>query len=372
VINGLKIVDVDRRVVEPPDIWEKYVEIAFRDRVPTWDAGALRVPVLAGKAMVRGGEAIARAVGPGPRERFSEAHAAGFTAASNLADMDREGIDVAVLSPSAGLYAFWADEVPADLAAALSRAYNNWLADYCRAAPDRLKGLALLPLHDPEAAAAELRRGVGELGMVGGVIRSNPLPDRQLEVPEYDPIYAVAAELDVPIAVAGGPGSRLPEIGVESQAMVRFDNPFARAAISGMFEQLGATLSLAGKAVFERHPGLRAVFLDGGATWAPWWLDRMDEHWENAAFGRDAPGRFKPSDDFRRGGFVVARSHEGALPETVAALGAENLLWGSSYPRAELTDFPDEARNFLARADLPGEAKRRILWDNPARLFRLG
>jgi predicted TIM-barrel fold metal-dependent hydrolase len=367
-----KVVDVDRHVVEPRDIWERYLEPAFRDRAPGWrEEGEVAVPVLAGAAMVRGGPAIARAVGPGPRERFAAAHSAGFSAVANLADMDREGIDVAILSPTAGLYAIWSGDIAPDLAAAVCRAYNNWLADYCMADLARLKGLALLPLHDPEAAAAELRRAAGERGLVGGVVRSNPLPQRQLDAREYDSVYAAAAGLGVPIAVAGGPGSALPEIGVETQDMVRFDHPYARIAISGLFEQLGAALSVAGKAVLERHPGLKVVFLDGGATWAPWWLDRMDEHWENAAFGRDAPNHLKPSDDFRQSGYVVARSHEGALPETVEALGAERLLFGSAYPRAELIEFPDEVRAFRARPDLTDETKRRILWDNPARLFRL-
>src|SRR5262249_58649976 len=127
--NRYKVVDVDRHVVEPRDIWERYLELAFRDRAPGWqEEGEVAVPVLAGAAMVRGGPAIARAVGPGPRERFAAAHAAGFSAAANLADMDREGIDVAVLSPTAGLYAIWSEQVAPDLAAAVCRAYNNWLA----------------------------------------------------------------------------------------------------------------------------------------------------------------------------------------------------------------------------------------------------
>src|SRR5439155_5488487 len=194
---------------------------------------------------------------------------------------------------------------------------------------------------------------------------------------------SAAAELGVPIAVAGGPGALLPEIGVESPTglpglaplaapLVRFDNPYARYAITSLFEQLGASLAFVGKAVLERHPGLKVVFLDGGATWAPWWLDRMDEHWENYTFGREAPTFHKPSDDFRRGGYPVARAHEGALPETVEALGDQRLLWGSAYPRAELAEFPNEVDLLVGRSDLSDAVKRKILWDNPARVFGLG
>jgi predicted TIM-barrel fold metal-dependent hydrolase len=381
--DGFKVVDVDRHAVEPRDIWERYLAPEFRDRAPGWaEEGEAVVPVVAGAAMVRGGLPIARTVGPGPRDRFADAHAAGFSAAANLTDMDREGVDVAILSPTAGLYVIWGEEVAADLAVAIARAYNDWLADYCRTEAARLKGLALLPLQDPAAAAAELRRAVAELGFAGGIVRANPLPGRPLEADAYDPVYAAAAELGVPIAVAGGPGARLPEIGVESPVglpglpplappLVRFDNPYARYAITSLFEQLGASLAFVGKAVLERHPGLKVVFLDGGATWTPWWLDRMDEHWENYVFGREAPTFRKPSDDFHLGAYLVARAHEGALPETVEALGDECLLWGSAYPRAELAEFPNEVESFVARADLPDLVKRRMLWDNPARVFGL-
>ena len=102
-------------------------------------------------------------------EEIADYRARGFDAKTQLQAMDREGLDVAALYPSIGLGIMMRDDMDPKLAAAIARAYNNWLYDFCQTDPKRLKGVAMLPLHDPNEAVKEAQRAVGKLGFIGDV-----------------------------------------------------------------------------------------------------------------------------------------------------------------------------------------------------------
>src|SRR3989442_16045494 len=101
--------------------------------------------------------------------------------------MDIEGIDLAVLYPSRGLYAASADGIPPGLSGAICRAYNRWLAEFCRHAPARLFGAGMVALHDPEVATREAVHAVEELGMRAIFIRPNPVDGRPIAHPAFEP-----------------------------------------------------------------------------------------------------------------------------------------------------------------------------------------
>src|SRR5207237_5240685 len=105
-------------------------------------------------------------------------HAGGWDPQARLRDMDSEGIDLAVLFPSVAFYLPETSD-PA-LTAALCRAYNDWLADYCRAAPSRLFGVAMLPLADIDASIHELERANEKLGFSGALLRTNTYTGRRI------------------------------------------------------------------------------------------------------------------------------------------------------------------------------------------------
>lgn len=371
--GSYKVVDTDRHVVEPRNIWALYLETSFKKRAPKWLWDESIATAVLGKPMSSGGPEVIRSAEPS--ELFAAARAAGFSPQSNLDDMDREGVDVAVLLPSAGLYVVWGDHVDAALAVAICRAYNNWLADYSHHQPERLKGVAMIPLQDVPAAVREMRRAVEKLGMVGVLVRPNPVLKRQLESPEYWPIYAEAQRLGIPIWVHGSPGSILPEIGVKDitglewpQGVQRFEGSFARNAISYPLEIMGAMISLAGEEPMMEFPGLKVVFSGAGSGWLPWWVDRMDdEYWVK---GRDAVTRMNPGVYVRRQGFACARANERLLPD-VAEEFAENLVWGSEYPHPGLTDFPNELESLVQNPRLSEAVKKKILWETPSRLLKI-
>jgi hypothetical protein len=192
--DGFKVIDADRHVLEPSDLFANYLPAKFRDRVriegpnqffrsvdgePTSDADKLR--------SIKNQEdyGFTFAGSKSWRETFADALAAKFDAASNVRDMEREGVDVSVLFPTLGLYIMWRSNLDPELSAAICRAYNTWLADYCSYDQKRLYGVALIPLQDPQRAVVELKHAKEKLGLVGIFWRPNKLCGRTLASPDY-------------------------------------------------------------------------------------------------------------------------------------------------------------------------------------------
>jgi predicted TIM-barrel fold metal-dependent hydrolase/ketosteroid isomerase-like protein len=282
---------------------------------------------------------------------------------ARLADMDAEGIDQAVLYPSIGLYMSVLDDPVA--AVAVARAYNDWLASYCGAADRRLFGAAMLPLQDPPAAAAELRRAVGDLGFVAGFVRPNPCAGRSLPHRAYDVVWDAAEELDVPIGVHEGSSVIVPTLGAD-----RPFNPMILHAVSHSFEEMLACAQLIAFGVLERHPGLRVVFLESSGGWGPFWLERLDEQAES--FGGFCPDmKLRPSEYFARQCAISFEVDERTLPALAPFVGAERIVWGSDYPHHDAT-FPgavDALRTTLAPC--PTALQARVLGLNARRMYRL-
>ena len=359
-----RVIDANRHVVEPPDLWDKGLE------KPYIGGDAVQVDMGQGTVTVQGRPVMKRQPNPMAhffyQETYRDAVEAGFSVESNLRDMDREGIDAAVLLPTLGLFAIWSDHIDAALSAAMCRVYNDWLREYCEKAPTRLKGVALLPLQDPAEAARELRRAVQELGFVAGFMRPNPIIGRRLHDPAYDLLYGEAESLGVPIVLGEMGGSVLHQIGTD-----RFDGVFCREAVLDPFEMMLAFMSFMGHNVLERFPDLKIGYLGAGVGWLPYWLDRVDEHW-GGFFGVDAPSTQAPSFLFKAQGFASADPWEKTLPEVLEECGERTVVWGSQYPLPELaTLFPNELDTVVDDGLLTETQKKAILWDNAAKLFHI-
>ena len=360
------VVDADGHVVEPESAWAGLPD----DQRPhiTRDAGGYE------HVVVGGTEILAVPLGnlarpgstfddPSTFRPLAEAQPGGWDPAARLADMDAEGIDQAVLYPTIGLY-FSAVADP-DCAVALARAYNDWLAGYCAADGRRLFGAAMVPLQDPAAAAAELRRAVTELGFVAGFVRPNPCLGRSLCDRAYDPVWEVAEELDVPIGVHEGSSVIVPTLGSD-----RPFNPLVLHAVSHSFEEMLACAQLIAFGVFERHPSLRCVFLESSGGWAPFWLERLDEQAES--FGAFCPDmKLLPSEYFARQCAISFEVDEHTLPALAPAVGSGRIVWGSDYPHHDAT-FPGAVDAIRATvAPCPTATQARVLGVNARRIYRL-
>lgn len=360
------VVDADGHVVEPVSAWAEIPE-AHRPVITRDPNGYEHV-------LVAGTEILAVPLGTlaTPGAVFSdssafrpleEAHPGGSDPVVRLADMDLEGIDQAVLFPSIGLYA-WAITEPA-AAVSVAKAYNDWLFSYCRADPLRLFGAAMLPVQDPTAAVAELRRAAGSLGFTAAFVRPNPCMGRSLSDPAYEPLWSAAEELEVTIGVHEGSSVIVPTLGSD-----RPFNALVLHAISHSFEEMLSFAQLAAFGVLERHPDLRFVFLESGGGWVPFWLERLDEQAET--FGGFCPDmRLRPSEYFARQCWISYEVDEKTLPALLPFIGPDRVVWGSDYPHHDAT-FPgavDALRRTIA--PLRPAEKALVLGENAAALYRL-
>lgn len=179
--------------------------------------------------------------------KYAEGRKGGFDPHTRIVDMDADGIDAAFLYPSLGLFTA-AVEAPA-LSAAVCRAYNRWLVDYCKPYPDRLFGVAMLPMQTVENAVAEMRFARETLGMCGGFLRPNPYHgEKMLSDPMYAPFWHLAEELDFSIGFHEGSTNAMPTVGVD-----RFEED--RAAwhmVSHTMEMMLAALSVIWGGVVDR------------------------------------------------------------------------------------------------------------------------
>src|SRR5206468_11418515 len=152
-------------------------------------------------------------------------------------------------------------------------------ADYFRPYPDRLFGVAMLPLHSVELTIQEMHFAREELGMRAGFIRPNPYNNKMLHHPDYEPFWRAAEELDMAIGIHEGSSLNMPTVGVD-----RFEGRGAQHIISHTMEMMLACMSVVWGGVCERHPKVRVGFLESGGGWVAPWLDRMDRHFDDQGF----------------------------------------------------------------------------------------
>ncbi|MCZ6876354.1 MAG: amidohydrolase family protein, partial [bacterium] len=247
------VIDSDGHILEPLDLWDNYLDPAYRDRAPQWFVDTDGKERMLVEGRVLGGPKGLGLLGAiGARDdadlnnmRYEDGRKGGFDPHARIPDMDLDGIDAAFLYPSVGLFAGAVTEP--QLAAAMCRAYNRWLADYCSPYPERLFGVAMLPMQSVELAIEEMRFARKQLGMRGGFVRPNPYNDRMLDHPAYDPLWAEAQELDLCIGIHEGTGGGMPQVGVE-----RFAGRGAKHIISHTMEMMLAAMSVIWGGVCDR------------------------------------------------------------------------------------------------------------------------
>lgn len=287
----------------------------------------------------------------------------GFDAVSQLQAMDREGLDVAALYPSIGLGIMMREDIDPKLAAAIARAYNDWLYDFCQADPKRLKSVAMLSLHDPSEAVKEAERTITKLGFVGVYTRPEPLRSLPWHSRYYDTLWNCLEGLGVPIGFhSAAAAGEVPQIGD------RFgDNLLLRHVCSHPMENMLAMVDIIGGGVCERHPRLKLAFLECYCGWVSFLLHRMDNAMEKGRF--PTAGKLKPSEYFRRQCWI-STEHEKELPMIIDLVGDDNIVFSTDYPHGD-SDFPKAVAEFLELEGVSNESRRKILWDNCARLYGL-
>ena len=369
--RAYNVIDADGHILEPLDLWVKYIDPKFRDRAPKIvkaENGKERLVIEEHEV------GISRIGAVGARQgvietdtmTYKDGKPGGFDPHKRIPDMDVDGIDAAFLYPSLGLFS-GAIHDP-QLAAATCRAYNCWLADYCSPYPDRLFGVAMLPMQDPHLAIEEMRFARRKLGFKGGFLRPNPYHENHMmHHPMYEPFWAAAEDLDFSIGFhEGGSGSGgMPTVGID-----RFEGHGARHIISHTMEMMLAAMAVIWGGVCERHPKIRIGFLESGGGWIAPWLDRMDRHFDDHGFN-DSGLKTRPSDLFRRNCWISFEPVEGSIKVLADYIGPSKILWATDYPHPD-GFFPGAPQMMLDRlAGTSAETKHGVMAGGAMRFYGL-
>jgi predicted TIM-barrel fold metal-dependent hydrolase len=367
------LISVDDHVQEPPDLWTSRMSAAkWGDRIPRLERNGSERWVIDGQVLnsgqvARAGALMAdRTVEP---QRWDDVPQAAYVPAERLRAMDAAGVGYSVLFPTvAGLAgeAFGRLTDP-ELELACVQAYNDWLIEEWAAASDRFIPQCIVPIGPVDATVAEIRRAVGK-GHRGVVFPSVPHDLR--DVPhvaesDYDPIWSVCEELDVPLCLhAGG-----------SPALQNALPPTLSAARAAALEEVQRPVSsvyvlnlLLFSRILLRHPKLRVVMSESALSWG-----MLDLEWADHQFGHDGLARegydLTPLEMFHRQCYLNAWFDE--VGPFAGYLGDRNILWSTNFPLAN-SNWPRTQdtidRCFQGTSD---ETRERVLWANAAELYRV-
>ncbi|MBT6272925.1 MAG: amidohydrolase family protein [Chromatiales bacterium] len=360
--DGLKFVDCDMHIMEPPDLYHRYIDPKFRDRIilPVDAKGRIK----RGMIVVDGipttidielqqhrkrsaGLASAHNTQPLSGSRMADsgrldfAVARDFDAEAQVMGMELEGIDIAVMFPTNGLSILARDNMDPHLSLAISQAYNNWIHEFCSHSPEQLKFAAMLPLHDVNLACKELVRAVTELGATGSFVRPNMVNGHFWHSNYWDPLFTLHEELDVSMGFHEGTGAQYSHMNT-----LYGENRFYRHVASHWIEMQQALIGMLIGGVFEFHPNLRVGYLEAQNSWVPGILTRIE--WDYPQY-RDSHAPYlslTPKEYFQRNCWAAVEGSEPEIEATASLIGADRMCISTDYPHFD-SNFPNVANNLM-------------------------
>ena len=372
-----KLISADSHIVEPPDMYAGRIAPKFRERAPkmerrttptgreydAWVINGMQVGTLG--AVMQAGQRFEDPSQIDFLGVWEDVRKGGYDPHAMIKENEKDGVWGSCLQPSQGL--FWYRVPDSELLSAICGAYNDWITDFCKPYPERLKGIGMLNVDDVDEACQELER-CKQLGLVGVFIPVSPLPDRPYRHPVYERLWWTAQDADMPLLMhiatnrSGVPGCEFTmNIGELTGAGRSTTDHWVRYSLSAML--------FAG--VFDRYPRLKVGSVEHETAWIPHWLKQMDfTYRERPVFTKGWKSRegMLPSDYWRRNMFVEFMEDDLGV-EMRKHIGVENMLWGSDFPHAEST-WP-QSKQFLDRIfdGVPEEDRRKITSGNAAKLF---
>jgi predicted TIM-barrel fold metal-dependent hydrolase len=322
----------DSHFLEPPDLFQRILPKDLADRMPR----SVRDPDGSKETVHIDGEVIVR---PLPKP-LKDGEFKGETIATlanrppgagdvrlRLQDLDSEGVWGEVVFPSLGMWAnLIRDPV---LVAEGSRALNDWAMDEIqRAAPDRLVATAMLPLLDVQDAVGETYRAK-DRGFYAVYLPTMPPPGRPLYNDGYwEPLWTAIEEAGLVLAI---------HIGTDGENVVyRGPGGAVMNYVETTYGGQRATVQLISGGALDRHPGLKVLIAEGGAAWAPFMGDRMNEGYrQHGMFVR--PSLSLPPKEYIYRQVYVSFQHDVTAVATMTGMGYQNVMWGSDYPHLEGT-----------------------------------
>ena len=364
------LISADSHVVELPDLWEKQLSRSFGARAPKVYFDEQRQSWMFGSP-----EVLPQAVGglfmAGQRpEEIENFRKAGFAAArpggwdpvQRLKDMEIDGVRGEVLYPSLGLGLFCVED--AALQEACFRVYNDWIIDYCKGAPERLYGIALISVFDIEHAVSELERCKRE-GLRGAMVWQVPHKSLPFSSAHYDRFWAAAQALDMPVNLHILTGYGL---SMHRQTLAGIER--YRRSVNQSVEIADALFDIIFSGVLERFPRLKLVSVENEIGWIPYWLAQCDKAFERFRSTVPLTVKKRPSEYFQAQVYATFFNDQVGCRQ-LPWWGMDNCMWSNDYPHQNST-WP-RSREVIARdlGSLPAGDRAKLVRLNVARLYDL-
>lgn len=370
--NGFKIFDADAHVVEPKDLWERFLDTPYQHRVswqqPFEGMDRFRPATVDGrytqsrKTLYGRQQEAVRWTTEEMTTKYGDVVAKGFDGASVAESMKVEGVDLMVLYGPG--YDMWLDGIDPDLQAAMARAYNRWGVEMRETSGGLVLTAAPVPLNDITRAVTEVRYAYEELGIRCFWARPNPFNHRTLGDRYFDPLYEILEDLDVPFATHEFMGLNGPSAGED-----RFESFVEWHTCVHQMEAQMAMLSMIVNGVYERFPRLRVAYMEAGAAWLPSWLHRIESHVELAGWLETPECTKSPVEYFKRNCYITTECDEHLIYHVIEELGDDRILFETDFPHPD-SKYPKAVQTFLDQSKISVESKRKILWDNTVDFYR--
>jgi predicted TIM-barrel fold metal-dependent hydrolase len=271
-----------------------------------------------------------------------------------------DGVEISFVLPTQGCVLYGLED--RELFGAICHSYNDWISDFCRVVPDRLKGAAMINIYDPEEAVNELTRAK-RMGLSAGIISVYPGGSISYDHPRYERLWSAAEELDMPLSMHSLTNHNGPySVSFEKMTHSLRANcdHWVRMSISDMI--FGG--------VFERHPKLKILSTEHEGGWVPYFLWQMDWVYERRIVRRGITSqvRRKPSEYFHDHVFVAIIFDRPAI-EARDVIGVRNLMWGTDFPHDQSTHPRSREVASEVLDGVPPEDVEAICYGNMARLF---
>ncbi len=367
-MTAYRIVSADSHMCEPPDLWTSRLDQQYRDRAPHAEKGykgkdgtffvcenIMPLPVSA----IFGAGKTAEELPEHFKRGFEAAPKSVWDPAERIKEQDVDGVSAEVLYTSYGMFLYGLDD--AGLRTNCFRAYNDFVAEYTSYDPNRLVGLGLIDLEDISAGVKEMQR-IAKTGLRGVMIWASPPEDRPYTHADYEPFWAAAQDLGLPVSFHILTGRGGPRIDLNEILTSYMGQPHE-------IQMTLATLIFGG--ILERYPKLQLVSAENDISWLYHFMYRLDHAYERFQHLQGVKLSMLPSEYIKRQLHASFQFEEVGM-DLINRFGAENILWSSDYPHTDST-WP-RSREFIDELfhDIPQAVTQQIVGDNAANLYGLG
>ena len=355
------LISADSHVIEPADLWQKALSNKWGDAVPreiqSWQGQDGRF-YFTGIEAFKLGELV-----EGEGELQKKIFRATEDPAIRLECNDEDGIWAEILNATSMLYTMRVENH--DLARDCCAVFNDWLSEHCSHDPKRLLGTSMIYMQDVDWAIAELER-TAKNGLVQAMINCDARPDWEpYRSPLYDPFWARAQELDIPVVLHIITGNSRDPFTLHGE-----ERATATRVSWGVLGEAAPVLSneFIWGGVLDRFPNLKLVLSEFEVSWLIYWMFRVEQRQESLDGALGLKGPEKPIREYMDNVFH-GTVDDPFIDRALGIVDPRTLLWGSDFPHPRCTYPNSEQVVKKAFGKLSAEIVEDITFYNAARLY---